>query len=421
LQSNEKAFKLFHLFCSLLDNKQVMKPIVIIGAGMAGLQAASQFAQQKIPFLLLDSDTRAGGRIKSDPVDGFILDHGFQVLQTNYSEVQVSLDLEALNLSSFDSGSQLWISGRWRNFLNPLRHGFQLLSLVPSVITFKDLILLARLWVVLKWQGDASHSSNESTAELLQRWGFSTPFRAQFIEPFFRGIFLDEQLGQPASLFFFFMRQFLEGQAALPAEGIGEIPKQMLQTLPSGSVRLGSEVVQIDSKQLTLQNGETIDFDRLIVALDPHAAAKLLHVDLPDSVHLGCKTFYFAAPARTEQDRLLHLMPPGNKLMHYCFLSHVAKSYAPAGKDLIQVTSLDLNLEPTEVIQLMKEYESVEDITFLKAYTLPRSLAKSGVFDALKAAAQAKGFILAGDYCEMPSLQGALVSGKKDAAYSLVY
>lgn len=398
-----------------------MKPIVIIGAGMAGLQAATQLAQQGIPFLLLDADSEVGGRIKSDQMDGFVLDHGFQVLQTNYSEVQVSINLEALSLSSFDSGSKLWISGQWKKFLNPLRHGFQLLSLVPSVISFKDLILLARLWITLQWQGDISYASKESTAELLQRWGFSIPFRTQFIEPFFKGIFLDAALGQPASLFFFFMRQFLEGQASLPAGGIGEIPKQMLQALPSECVRLGVEVVQIASNQLTLQNGETLGFDRLIVALDPHAAAKLLHVDLPESVHLGCKTFYFAAPARTEQDRLLHLMPPGNKLMHYCFLSHVAKSYAPADKDLIQVTSLDLNLEPKEVIELLNEFESVEDFTFLKAYTIPRSLAKSGVFDALKAAAQAQGFILAGDYCEMPSLQGALVSGKKAAKDCLVY
>lgn len=398
-----------------------MKPIVIIGAGMAGLQAATQLAQQGIPFLLLDADSEVGGRIKSDHLDGFTLDHGFQVLQTNYSEVQVSLNLTALSLSSFESGSKLWISGQWRKFLNPLRHGFQLLSLVPSVISFKDLILLARLWITLQWQGNSSYPSTESTAELLERWGFSSPFRIQFIEPFFQGIFLDAALGQPASLFFFFMRQFLEGQAALPAGGIGEIPKQMLLALPHECIRLGVEVVQIGSNQLTLQNGEIISFDCLIVALDPHAAAKLLQVDLPESVHFGCKTFYFAAPARTEQDRLLHLMPPDNKLMHYCFLSHVAKSYAPAGKDLIQVTSLDLNLEPKEVIEFMREYVSVEDFIFLKAYTIPRALAKSGVFDALKAAAKAQGFVLAGDYCEMPSLQGALVSGKKAAADCLVY
>ena len=37
--------------------------------------------------------------MKSDVVDGFILDHGFQVLQTNYPSVQRSLNLSALKLT----------------------------------------------------------------------------------------------------------------------------------------------------------------------------------------------------------------------------------------------------------------------------------------------------------------------------------
>jgi hypothetical protein len=55
----------------------------------------------------------------------------------------------------------------------------------------------------------------------------------------------------------------------------------------------------------------------------------------------------------------------------------------------------------------------------LKAFSIPRSLAKVGVFDSIKLAADAQGYILAGDYMEMPSLQGALVSGQKAAIGSL--
>lgn len=396
-----------------------MKPIVIIGAGIAGLQAASYLHRQNVPFVLLEQADRAGGRVQSDQVDGFILDHGFQVLQTNYPAVQRSFDLSALHLQAFDSGSKLWLGGQWTSFLNPLRAGLSMLTLVPHVISFKDLFLLARLWFNLQASTNELIQSGESMADMLGRWGFSDTFQTKFIRPFFRGIFLDQNLQQPASLFFFYMRQFLEGQAALPAKGMEEMANQLLESLPADSIRFGAEVVDLSERHVKLKGGESLEFERLIVALDPYSAAKLLHVDLPDSVHLGSKTFYFSSPVRKATDKLLHLIPGESRLLHYCFLSHVAPTYAPKGKDLLQVTSLDTSLEAEEALRLLATFEDVKGMKLLKAFTIPRSLAKVGSFDSLKHAAEARGFILAGDYCEMPSLQGALVSGEKAAIRSL--
>jgi phytoene dehydrogenase-like protein len=397
-----------------------MKPIVIIGAGIAGLQAAAHLHTKSIPFVLVEQADHAGGRVRSDYADGFILDHGFQVLQTNYSSVQRSLDLKTLNLYTFDSGSKLWHEGQWASFLNPLRSGLKLLDLVPHLISFKDIFLLIRLWFKLQWSTNEHDDSGETTAAMLDRWGFSDTFQSKFLRPFFRGIYLDQNLQQPASLFFFYMRQFLEGQAALPAKGMGEIAKQLLASLPTDSVRLGTEVVQLGDDFVELKSGEKIEFERLILAVDPDAAARLLHVDLPSDIYMGAKTFYFSVPPRKEQDKLLHLIPGESKLLHYCFLSQVAPSYAPAGKELLQVTSLDVSLNENELLNLLAEYEDPTGYTFLRAYAIPRSLVKVGSFEAIKHAAQAKGIILAGDYCEMPSLHGALVSGQKAAVQSLI-
>jgi protoporphyrinogen oxidase len=397
-----------------------MKPIVIIGAGIAGLRAAKHLSDQKVPFVLLEQADHAGGRVRSDHVDGFILDHGFQVLQTNYPSVQRSFDLNALNLQAFDSGSKLWFGGQWVSFLNPLRSGLKLLDLVPHLISFKDICLLIRLWFKLQWSANEQVDSSETTASMFERWGFSETFQSKFLRPFFRGIYLDQNLQQPASLFFFYMRQFLEGQAALPAKGMGEIANQLLTSLPMDSVRFRTEIVQLGDDFVELTNGEKIEFERLILAVDPHVAARFLQVDLTDSVHLGSKTFYFSVPPRKEHDKLLHLIPGESKLLHYCFLSQVAPTYAPAEKELLQVTSLDLALNEMEVLNLLAEYEDVSGYAFLRAYTIPRSLAKLGSFEALKHAAQAKGIVLAGDYCEMPSLHGALVSGQKAAVQSLI-
>ena len=57
----------------MLIIKLDMKPIVILGAGLAGLRAATELSEKGLPFVLLDRDERPGGRVKSDVVDGFIL------------------------------------------------------------------------------------------------------------------------------------------------------------------------------------------------------------------------------------------------------------------------------------------------------------------------------------------------------------
>ena len=58
--------------------------VIIVGAGLAGLSCARRLMAAGIPFVILEADRRIGGRIKTDRVDGFLLDHGFQVLQTAY-------------------------------------------------------------------------------------------------------------------------------------------------------------------------------------------------------------------------------------------------------------------------------------------------------------------------------------------------
>ena len=163
-----------------------------------------------------------------------------------------------------------------------------------------------------------------------------------------------------------------------------------------------------------------MEFEHLIIALNPQAAADLLQVNLPNESHLGVKTFYFSVPARNEKSPLLRLLPATSGLLHYTFLSHVAPTYAPAGFDLVEVSTLDLSLTETDVLRVLSDFEKVEDFRFLKAYTIAQSLPKTGIYEELKQQAHAKGYTLAGDYCEMPSLQGAMVSGQKAAMASMI-
>ena len=50
-----------------------------MGAGLAGLSAARTLHQAGVSFVLLEASDGYGGRVRTDNVDGFLLDRGFQI------------------------------------------------------------------------------------------------------------------------------------------------------------------------------------------------------------------------------------------------------------------------------------------------------------------------------------------------------
>jgi phytoene dehydrogenase-like protein len=98
------------------------KEVIIVGAGLAGLSCARRLMEDEIPFVILEADQRAGGRIKSDNFDGFILNHGFQVLQTAYPEARRFLDYDRLSLRPFAPGAIVRLDGKFHRVADPRRH-----------------------------------------------------------------------------------------------------------------------------------------------------------------------------------------------------------------------------------------------------------------------------------------------------------
>ena len=397
-----------------------MKSIVIVGGGIAGLQAAHILQNKGLDFILIEKSMSLGGRVQSEEFQGYILDHGFQVLQTAYPEVQRSLQISKWDLSYFQSGAYVWQDGKFKPFLNPLKSPLLFLKNIDSAgATIFDFFKLA--WIWLKTQGSISpiNSDPESTSELISRYRFSEKFQCNFLRPFFAGIFLDDQLSPPATLFFYYMKQFLEGKAALPKQGMGAIALDLASGIPKEKIMTGVWVTEIKGKSLLLNNGDTVLFDQLILATDPKQACELLKIDFPLQAHFGSKTFYFSMDKKLETPLpLIHLMPlHSSPLLHFSCLSQVNPALAPEGKHLISATSLQINLTDKEVAEELARVLdlSPNDFIFLKSFSIPHSLYKLGCFAEVCQKAEAKNIMLAGDYTLFPSLQAALSSGRKAA------
>jgi phytoene dehydrogenase-like protein len=397
-----------------------MNSIVIVGGGIAGLQAAQILQSKGLDFILIEKSMSLGGRVQSEEFQGYILDHGFQVLQTAYPEVQQSLPLSKWDLSYFQSGAYVFNEGKFKPFLNPLKSPVLFLKNIHAAgATVFDFSKLAWIWI--KTQGSISpiNSDPETTSELISRYRFSEKFKRNFLRPFFAGIFLDDQLSPPASLFFYYMKQFLEGRAALPKKGMGAIALDLAAGIPKEKLRTGVWVTDIKGKTLQLSDGETVGFDQLILATDPKQACELLKIDFPPQAHFGSKTFYFSMDKKLETALpLIHLMPLNSSpLLHFTCLSQVNPTLAPDGKHLMSATSLQMDLTDKEVAHELARVLglSPNDFIFLKSFSIPHSLFKVGCFNEVCQKAEEENIILAGDYTLFPSLQAALSSGRNAA------
>ncbi|MCG6921348.1 MAG: FAD-dependent oxidoreductase, partial [Acidobacteria bacterium] len=102
--------------------------VVVVGAGLAGLACALHLSEAGVPVRLFEASDGVGGRVRTDVVEGFRLDRGFQVLLTAYPETQRVLDYAALDLKPFLPGALVRREGRFHELSDPWRRPSRLVS-----------------------------------------------------------------------------------------------------------------------------------------------------------------------------------------------------------------------------------------------------------------------------------------------------
>jgi len=401
--------------------------VLIIGAGLAGLSCGRHLADAGVSFQIIEASDGIGGRVRTDEMDGFLLDRGFQVLFTAYPEAQRTLDYRALELKKFSSGAFSFFAGRMNKLVDPWRTpGGWGEAMRSDFGGFFDKMRILRLRSRLRTSSidQIFKRPERSTKEVLVSAGFSEEFIHRFFRPFFAGILLDSELKSSSRMFEFVFKMLSEGDTAVPARGMGAIPAQIASHLPADSIRLNTHAESLHENELTLSGGEPLRARAIVVAADGPAAAHLVGEAEPASRSVMC--FYYATEEPPVPHSMLVLNGDGaGPVNNFAVISQVAPSYAPAGKSLVSVTVLGTQQLTDQqlggfIIAQMKNWfgPMAGSWRHVKSYRIPHAQPQQfpGALEPPKRPVRVRpGIYLCGDHRDNASIQGAMVSGRRAA------
>jgi phytoene dehydrogenase-like protein len=402
--------------------------VVVVGAGLAGLSCARQLMNRSVSFIILEADDRIGGRLKTDVLDGFLLNHGFQVLQTAYPEARRQLDYHRLELKPFAPGAIIRAAGRFMRVSDPRRRPRDIWSsLTAPVGTFADRLRMIRMASSAR-RGSISNlfqSPDMTTLEYLQSQGISEKMIERFFKPFFGGVCLDPAIQASSNVFKYVLRVFAEGDVALPGQGMGAIASLLAEDLPKGIIRTGIRVESIYPGGVVLTSGQTLKCRAVVLATDGPQTLRLLGKPASMVSH-GELCLYFAAPKAPINAPYLILNGEGTGVINSLTVpSVVAPSYAPTGEELISIVLIgkleldDRTAESTVRKELTGWFGSVvEKWRHLKTYRIQHALPAQPppMPDPTVLAKPVKpGIHVCGEYQSVPGIQWALLSGRHAA------
>jgi phytoene dehydrogenase-like protein len=398
--------------------------VLVVGAGLSGLAAARLLLHAGVDVHVLEASDAAGGRIRTDEVDGFRLDRGFQVLLTAYEEVQAQVDVGRLDLRPFRPGSLIWTGERLEAMRDPFREPAAALAGLRARVGGlgdKMKVALLRRRLLSGTPEQALGPPDRTTLEELRSEGFSRTFIDTFFRPFLGGVFLERDLNTSSRLFRYYFRCFAAGDAALPAHGMQRLPELLAEPL-TGRVHLGTPVAGARKDGVRLDDGTELSARHVVVAADGASAARLLGREAPEGK--TAVTAYFGAPEAPVDDPLLVLDGEGvGPANHVAVVSHVSPAYAPPGSHLISVSGVDAAAEdqdgfPDAVRAQLRRWfgATVDRWWHLRTYRIenalpahpPGRLGSGG-------GRRPDGVVVAGDHTEFGAIQGALASGRRAA------
>lgn len=408
--------------------------VVVVGAGLAGLRCATELVAEGLDVVVLEASDDVGGRIRTERVDGFQVDRGFQLLNPAYPAVRRWVDTDALRLGTFEAGVAALTERRLLRLGHPLRAPGLLGATVRGVGGE-----LGGVPGLLRWLRPLAHRPGRShlaavtrrpdttLAASLDEAGVSGTLR-RVLEGFFAGVLLDDSGTTSAAYARLLTATFLAGNPGLPAAGMQAFPRQLAAPLGS-RVRTSTPVREVRPTSggftVTTDGGPTT-CRRVVVATGQVEAAGLTGV--PDRGTHGVVTHWYAAAEEPTTHRVLHVdarARPTGPLVNTAVVSHAAPTYAPPGWHLVQASALVGPGRPTPSEPAMRRHAA--ELLGADDFAAWGSVARHEVTHALPVQAAPlqvaqpvvldDGVVVCGDHRDTASIQGALVSGHRAARH----
>jgi phytoene dehydrogenase-like protein len=395
--------------------------VVVVGAGLAGLTAALHCADFGLVPIVLEASHEVGGRVRTDEVDGMLLDRGFQVYDTAYPEARRMLDHAALELRPFTPGALIAAGDRRHRVGDPRRRPQDALSTLRAPIgSLPDKVRIGLLvaGAATLPPGRLLERPDVSTLEALRSAGISDTAIDRFFRPFLSGVLLESELATARRFTDLLLRGFARGDQAVPAAGMGAIPRQLATRLPPGTLRLSTPVREVGPRRVTLEDGGRLQARAVVVAADPPSASRLLPGLEPVRMN-SVVTHYHLAPEPPTPDAVIVLDgeargPVANSVL----LTAAAPSYAP-GRHLVSSSVVSGAADEPAVRRHLAllhatdtsrwEHVATYDVTV----GTPAQPAPAG---RLRRPVRLEdGLYVASDARDTGSIQGAMVSGRRAA------
>ena len=396
--------------------------VVVVGAGLAGLSCAVHLQRAGRSVHVMEASDDVGGRVRSDHVDGFILDRGFQVILTEYPELQRQLDVAALDLKLFEPGAAVWIDHKTHIVSDPFRRPRTTPSTVFAPIGSpldKARIALLRARLMRRDSPDLLRGEDMTTKEALRAAGFSSQMMQRFFRPLVGGIQLDPTLSASRRMFDVIFKALGSGDAGVPARGMQQIPLQLQGQLLPNTVTFSMPITSVTPTSVTTNSGHTIKAKAVVVATDGPTASRLLSLPRVESRSVSC--VYFAAPKAPFDHKYIVLNgSEEGPALNIAVMSNISSHYAPVGQHLIAAAvpqSLDNDLENTVRAQLRHWWgEQVDSWRHLRTYRIAHGQPdQSPPFSPKEKVRLGESLYVCGDHRDTASIQGALFSGRRCA------
>ena len=386
----------------------MVKKVIVVGAGLAGLSAALTLENEGISVTVLESSDRPGGRVTSDEIDGFICDRGFQLINANYPEIQKLRLIDEIDFVSASSVIEV-ARNEERIKIGDPRSAF--LSAFNSETG--SILEKMRLLKYLMRSRPAASVGDE-----LKNSGLGKTYE-RVLRPFLTGVFLADPLLVNSEYGRTAIKYFVSGNSGLPANGVRAFSEALASRL--SDVRYKVQVNSIKNNVVRTSKGK-FEADAIIIATDATTAAQLLDInEVPQLV--GCTTWYHSTKVVPTSSKSL-IIDSQNRgpVVNTIVISNMMPSYAPMGNNLISSTSILPTTESEVRRHLALMYGTdTRKWKLVAKYEIPSALPLAGLENSLMSGAHVKDSIyLAGDYKSAPSQNGALLSGRLAALSVLV-